>query len=43
MEGDITFVAEDEVGLVVLVAAALANRALKAPPALLKDHFGHLK
>ena len=39
MERDITFVAEYEVGLVVLVAAAFADGALKTAPTLLQDHL----
>ena len=42
MIADVTLVAEDHVGLVVLLAAALAHRAVQAPPPLLQDHLGHL-
>ena len=36
---DITFVAEYEIGLVVLVTAALANGALKTAPSFLQYHL----
>ena len=43
MEADITIVAEDQIGLVRLQAAALAHGAVQTTPALLKDHFGYLE
>ena len=41
MERDITFVAEYEVGLVVLVTAAFADGALETAPTLLQYHLRH--
>lgn len=41
VEGDITFVAENQVGFIVLVAAAFADRAVQTTPALLQDDFGN--
>ncbi len=42
MVADVALVTEDHVRLVVLLAAALAHRAVQAAPALLQDHFCHL-
>ena len=39
---DVAVIAEDQVGLVVLLAAALAHGSVQASPALLEDHLGHL-
>ena len=41
MKGDITFVAEYEIGLVVLVTAAFADGALKTSPTLLQYHLSY--
>lgn len=38
---DITLIAQNEVGLVMLEAAALANGAVEASPSFLQNDFGH--
>ena len=43
MVGDITLVAQDNIGLVALGTAPLADGAVQAAPTLLKDHFCYLK
>ena len=42
MVGDVALVAEDQVGFVVLQAAALADGAVQAAPTFLEYHFRHL-
>jgi hypothetical protein len=37
MIGNITFVTKDQIGLVMLEAAAFAHSAVQTPPAFLKD------
>ena len=39
MERDVTFVAKNKIGLVILITAALTNGALKTSPALLQYHL----
>ncbi len=41
--GDVALVAQDEARLVVRLAAALAHRAVQAPPPLVQDHLVDLQ